>query len=73
MDKTKQLKCPKCGGEMEIGTLIADRGAPGTISILTKFATNVKRSFWWGLVADTKTEIKTYHCKSCGYLESYAN
>ncbi len=60
-------KCPKCGGEFEEG-IIADSGE--------KYG---KRVSEWGtklsfftMVLDNSKDTRTYRCKSCGYLESYA-
>ena len=63
------IKCPKCGGEMEEG-FVADRS--------TSF--NIAQSQYWGTgtsmlemgkLKDQKI-VTTYRCKSCGFLESYA-
>ena len=57
-----QMKCPKCGGEMEEGTI------PFSPGNSLKWGT--KMSIVKGI--ENKHEIVTYRCSSCGYLESYA-
>lgn len=64
------MNCPKCEGEMEEGTFIADRGTPGQIPV--KFATGFKGSFVWGYTVKNKLNLKVMRCNNCGYLENYA-
>jgi len=61
------MKCPKCNGVMEEGVQVdyAQNGPNWS-----KWATDIKGQIF------KKTEgekyIKTYRCKDCGFLESYA-
>lgn len=57
-------KCPKCGGELEEGFTIS----PGADKPL--WGTKMGVAGWTFL--ENKKEVKTYRCKNCGYLESYA-
>lgn len=67
-------KCPKCGGEMENGVL-TNRNYPIPFKALN-------RQLVWGskliekligpVTLEKETLVKTYKCKTCGYLESYA-
>lgn len=55
------MKCPKCGGEMEKGSIY----------------TVGSRSAVWGqglklFGAKNSHEINAHRCQKCGYLESYA-
>jgi len=59
-------KCPKCGGEFEEGMLAA-HGTRWVGRGLNMSATEVLGSIMPGKFSTT------YRCKSCGYLESYAN
>lgn len=58
------MKCPKCGGEMDEGIVKPDGGYVGR----QKWGKEVN---WRGMVKDGLT-VKTFKCKTCGYLESYA-
>jgi predicted nucleic-acid-binding Zn-ribbon protein len=60
-------KCIKCNGIMEKG-LVPDQ--EGGLSAYTspKWTKKVKLFFW----LEDSSNIITYRCKSCGYLESYA-
>ncbi len=57
------MKCQKCGGEMEEGLMKTPNMSPNEV---------------WGTKVnilgylENKKEVKTYRCKKCGYLESYA-
>jgi predicted nucleic-acid-binding Zn-ribbon protein len=66
MDKNK--KCPKCGGEFEEGFVADKYSQTGAIS-KPQWGTKTMLGFI-GLKSAHK--VKTYRCKSCGYLESYA-
>lgn len=61
----EQLKCVKCGGEMEKGFSI-DNAYIGWFQL--RWVT--KMGIFSG---ENEKKIDTYRCKSCGYLESYAN
>jgi len=56
------LKCSKCGGEMEEGLL------EDTFLAIGKTVQN------WAKISNLndRKRIKSYRCKTCGYLESYA-
>ena len=62
--ENKNLKCPKCGGEMEEGFI------PNKAYRLDKpsWATKVKLFGY-----ENEHKIKTCRCKNCGFLENYAN
>ena len=62
------MKCPKCGEEME-EALIADRGH-GSFSIKQQWGSNLQLGGFAGV--KNRRDVKTYRCKNCGYLESYA-
>jgi predicted nucleic-acid-binding Zn-ribbon protein len=53
-------KCPKCGGEMESGSM---KGYGPTW-----FASNDSKT-WAGL--SKTSQITAYSCKVCGYIEIY--
>jgi hypothetical protein len=57
-------KCAKCEGEMEEGILKPKGGAP-----TLEWGSNVN---WTGVGVKNATDVTTYKCKNCGYLESYA-
>jgi len=56
------MKCPKCNSEMEEGMIVDDyKGKSGWVKELSSQFD----------LKDTKT-IKSFRCKTCGFLESYA-
>ncbi len=61
------MKSPKCGGETEEGFI------PGNSGLLYGFKqvwmTKIKAL---GMIFENPHVAKTFRCKSCGYLESYA-
>lgn len=63
------MKCSKCQGEMEEGMLVDMQGTG--IAGKQSWGTSLK---WGGMLAGVNNshDVKTYKCKSCGYLESYA-
>jgi predicted nucleic-acid-binding Zn-ribbon protein len=63
----KQIKCPKCNGNMEQGLIKSDGGYAGDL----KWGKPDSVSGWTGKVKDGK-KIVTYRCQNCGYLECYA-
>ncbi len=75
MEESK--KCPKCNGEMEAGMTVEYK-SPGGMSMninMPKKQTwgkGIKPGFFVESVDEEKT-IVTHRCKTCGYLESYAN
>lgn len=60
------MKCPKCEGEMELG-IIADRSGS-----YDKEAAQWAKGKYLGWFLKDAQNIKSYRCKKCGYLESYA-
>jgi uncharacterized OB-fold protein len=56
MNEKEVKKCPKCGGEMEVGYLL---GAP-----YWRRGRNLIGTRWEG-------RVFAYKCKSCGYVEFY--
>jgi DNA-directed RNA polymerase subunit RPC12/RpoP len=68
MENTANNKCPKCGGEMEEG-MIADGNSVGGYSI-PQWGTGVN-----GVIiktVDNAHKVKSFRCKNCGFLESFA-
>ncbi len=65
----ENLKCEKCGGEMEEGHIIEFDGS--VIPIKEKWGTSAKAG-WFGANIENKKTVFAYRCKSCGYLEQYA-
>ena len=63
-------KCPDCGGEMEEG-IIPDYNYMNN-AVQQVWATNARKNLLGGLKFDKKYIVKTYLCKSCGFLKSYA-
>lgn len=67
MDKNR--KCPICGGEFEEG-FITDSGYLGTpVSQQQGWMAGKGGTF---TIGGDQIKIKTFKCKKCGYLESYA-
>ncbi len=67
------MKCPKCEGEMELGIVSDSYGQVGNLQKQSQWAKKVNsvlKIFQAGL--DGAKSIKSYRCKSCGYLENYA-
>lgn len=63
-------KCPKCGGEFEEG-LLPDKSY---LSVFQQvWGTKIQTFFGGGRDLDNQRKVVTYRCRSCGYLESYAN
>jgi phage FluMu protein Com len=67
-----EIKCPKCGKEMEEG-FIADY-THGAVLVSKWVEGEPEKSFWLGTKMRGKEnmKVKTYRCRGCGYLESYA-
>ena len=61
--KMSEVKCPKCGGEMQKGNLVAPMGGR-----FVKFTDQVSESLW-GMPKMEKVDV--FACKSCGYIEIY--
>ena len=61
----KNKICPKCKEEMDEGLVKCEGGYVG----YQKWGIKIT---WIGNMKDGK-DVITYRCKSCGYLESYAN
>jgi predicted RNA-binding Zn-ribbon protein involved in translation (DUF1610 family) len=54
-------KCPRCGGEMEGGSIRGYGFNP------VWFASNERK----GILGSKTTKTKAYSCKVCGYVEIY--
>ncbi|MEN9389425.1 MAG: hypothetical protein RLY61_509 [Candidatus Parcubacteria bacterium] len=59
-------KWPRCSSEMEEGKT-KSRGGYARFNIWGQGGTS-----FWGTFKKNIKEITSYRCKSCGYLESYA-
>jgi phage FluMu protein Com len=64
-------KCPKCNGQMELGVIV-DQGDHGQCKVNEWSEGPPEKSFWFGLKVKNPHPIKTYRCRLCGFLESYA-
>lgn len=64
--------CPKCGGRMEQGFVMDNTHGARVVSRWAAGAP--QKSFWTGTKspAEKLVPIGTFHCSSCGFLESYA-
>ena len=62
MEETR--RCPKCDGELEKGFIKTEGGYCG----MQKWGKEVN---WRGRVKGG-LDVSSYRCKSCGYLEMYA-
>ena len=60
-------KCSKCGGEIEEG-MVADKSY-GPFMDKPEWG---KKIFFLGTALEDAKDVKTFRCKACGYLESYA-
>lgn len=70
---SNRAECPKCAGQMEEG-FILDRGY-GNQEPSDWVEGAPQLSFWHGgvKVSDKRQyEVRSYRCKECGFLESYA-
>jgi predicted RNA-binding Zn-ribbon protein involved in translation (DUF1610 family) len=66
-------KCPKCGGDMEVGYL-RDR-SHGATSRAAEWAEGVPESTWFGTLkvgATVRYQVEAFRCEKCGFLEQYA-
>ena len=63
------MKCPKCQVKMMEGYLIDKNWAGGWKPQV--WGTNTKIGAF-SINVENETNVKTYKCKNCGYLESYA-
>jgi len=68
----KDLRCPKCASEMEIGFLL-DNSGPNLLPTLWVRGLPV-RSFWRLTKIRGKmiSKVDSYRCVNCGFLECYA-
>ena len=64
--------CPKCAGTMERGFTL-DQGY-GAYTLSEWVEGEPVKSLWTGikLKGRTRHKIRTWRCRRCGYLESYA-
>lgn len=65
--KVSASKCPKCGGEFEEGVIV-DKNY--VVEQQQTWAAKIRLAGWAG--KENEVKVKTYRCKNCGYLESYA-
>src|SRR4051812_38394739 len=67
------IKCSKCSGVMEEG-FIPDFGHNEYVRPLKWIEGKPEKSFWRGTKVEDRrhTNISTYRCRECGYLELYA-
>ena len=65
--------CPKCGGGLEEGFIRDATGAKISVPP-TWYKGSTQQSFWEGVKTSglSHYQIRTYRCKQCGFLESYA-
>ena len=68
----RTFECPKCSSRMDEGFLL-DRASEGN-GQATWVEGGVQKSFWLGIVLKGRTQIpvRTFRCRTCGFLESYA-
>lgn len=71
---TKNLQCPKCGGEMILG-FIFDRADGGARRVINWVEGAAESTFWTvtKVPKDKCIPVGTFSCSDCGYLESYAH
>ncbi len=70
----QDLKCPKCQGEMVQG-FIPDSGSANAKYVSSWVEGQPKRSWfeYTKVPVGGGTPIAAFRCKSCGYLEFYAD
>ncbi len=68
----EERKCPKCGGEMEVGFL-RDRSR-GNLSQPAEWMEGVPERTWFGSLklGSTRYAVEAFRCEECGFLEQYA-
>ena len=68
----KSRDCPKCGGVMSEG-FVADH-THGGFAVSSWVEGPPAKSIWVGvqLTGKPRSEIATWRCRRCGFLESYA-
>ena len=66
------LECPKCSDRMDEGYLL-DNTQHG-LGVSTWVSEPPEKSFWLGLKLKGRRQmpVRTFRCRRCGYLESYA-
>ena len=71
VESKQDLRCPKCGSEMEIGYLLDHAHVNLVPTLWIKGV--LERSFWWlaKIRGKTKRMVVSYRCVDCGFLESY--
>ena len=67
-------KCPKCAGLFDEGFLL-ELSHGGARSSTEWVSGAPEKSFWYGLKLDGRAQyqVRTFRCRNCGVLESYAN
>ena len=70
---TDPSECPKCKGDMEEGFILDVTHGHRLASHWVAGAP--EKSFWLGVKVKGKRlmNVRTFRCKSCGYLESYSS
>ena len=69
--------CPKCEGEMVAGVLL-EKGTSGNIDLMPTEWVQFdppyyeKHGFFKGEHIIERRRVKSYRCKACGFLESFA-
>ena len=66
-------RCPKCGGDMEVGFL-RDR-ARGNLSRPAEWMEGAPEITWFGALkmsSSTRYAVEAFRCEKCGFLEQYA-
>ena len=66
-------ECQHCRGRMEPG-FVFDRGDGNSRATQNWVEGDPERSIWRGLKTKGREQhpVRTFRCKRCGYLESYA-
>ena len=69
----QSLQCPKCSSAMSEG-FIADRTHHSTAAVPIWVEGRPEGSIWTGLKlrGKARTDIATWRCRRCGFLELYA-
>ena len=72
-----ERKCPKCGGEMEVGFLRDRSGS--NLSQPAEWMQGAPETTWLGrfklgyrMAYITRYTVEAFRCEKCGFLEQYA-
>ena len=65
-------ECPKCSARMDEGFMMDQ--TQGGVRVGTWVSGQPEKSFWTGLKIRGRQliQVRTYRCRACGFLESYA-